>query len=52
VADFLLRELLLPVYWEKSYQALRAAGVGKFIEAGVGDSLKKYNRWIESEAAR
>lgn len=52
VADFLLRELLLPVYWEKSYQALRAAGVTKFIEAGVGDSLKKYNRWIESEAAR
>jgi malonyl CoA-acyl carrier protein transacylase len=52
VADFLLRELLLPVYWEKSYQALRAAGVTKFIEAGAGDSLKKYNRWIESEAAR
>ena len=52
VADFLLRELLLPVYWEKSYQALRAAGVAKFIEAGVGDSLKKYNRWIESEIAR
>jgi malonyl CoA-acyl carrier protein transacylase len=52
VADFLLRELLLPVYWDKSYQALRAAGVSKFIEVGVGDSLKKYNRWIESEAAR
>ena len=52
LADFLLRELLLPVYWEKSYQALRAAGVAKFIEAGVGDSLKKYNRWIESEVAR
>lgn len=49
---FLLRELLLPVYWDKSYQALRAAGVTKFIEVGVGDSLKKYNRWIESEAAR
>jgi len=50
--DFLLRELLLPVYWDRSYQALRTAGVTKFIEVGVGDSLKKYNRWIESEAAR
>jgi len=49
---FLLRELLLPVYWDKTYLALRAAGVTKFIEVGVGDSLKKYNRWIESEAAR
>lgn len=52
VEDFLLRELLLPVYWDKSYQELRAAGISKFIEVGVGDSLKKYNRWIESEAAR
>jgi malonyl CoA-acyl carrier protein transacylase len=52
VGDFLLREILLPVYWDKSYQALRAAGISKFIEVGVGDSLKKYNRWIESEAAR
>lgn len=52
VEDFLLQELLLPVYWDKSYQALRTAGVSKFIEVGVGDSLKKYNRWIESEAAR
>ncbi len=52
IEDFLLRELLLPVYWDRSYQALRTAGVTKFIEVGVGDSLKKYNRWIESEAAR
>ncbi len=52
VADFLLRELMLPVYWEATYLALRAAGVSRFIEVGVGDALKKYNRWIESEAAR
>jgi len=52
VGDFLLREILLPVYWDKSYLALRTSGVSKFIEVGVGDSLKKYNRWIESEAAR
>lgn len=52
VADFLLRELLLPVYWENSYRALLAAGVTRFIEVGVGDALKKYNRWIANEAAR
>jgi len=52
VPDFLLRELLLPVYWEKSYLALRKAGITKYHEVGVGDALKKYNRWIESEAAR
>ncbi len=52
VGDFLLRELILPVYWDKSYLALRAAGITKCTEVGVGDSLKKYNRWIESEAAR
>ncbi|MSM41002.1 MAG: acyltransferase domain-containing protein [Geobacter sp.] len=47
--DFLVRELALPVYWERTYQALCAAGVTRFVEAGVGDSLKKYNRWISSE---
>jgi malonyl CoA-acyl carrier protein transacylase len=52
VGDFLVREILLPVYWDKSYQTLRAAGVTRFHEVGAGDSLKKYNRWIESEAAR
>ncbi len=49
LADFMLRELCLPVYWERTYLSLRAAGVTGFFEAGVGDSLKKYNRWIESE---
>jgi malonyl CoA-acyl carrier protein transacylase len=52
VADFVLRELFMPVYWEKSYRALQAAGVTRFIEVGVGDALKKYNRWIENETAR
>jgi len=52
IGDFLLRELLMPVYWEKSYLALRAAGAQRFFEVGAGDALKKYNRWIESEAAR
>jgi malonyl CoA-acyl carrier protein transacylase len=52
VADFLLRELLLPVHWDATYRALRAAGANRFFEVGVGDALKKYNRWIESEASR
>lgn len=49
MADFMLREMLMPVHWEKSYLALRGAGVGRFYEVGAGDSLKKYNRWIESQ---
>lgn len=49
LVDFMQRQLFQPVFWERTYHALRAAGVGTFLEVGVGDSLKKYNRWIESE---
>lgn len=49
LADFMLRQLSLPVYWERTYRALRAAGAGSFFEVGVGDALKKYNRWIDGE---
>jgi malonyl CoA-acyl carrier protein transacylase len=49
IADFLVRELCVPVFWERTYLALQAAGVGKYFEAGAGDSLKKYNRWIHNE---
>ena len=49
IADFLVRELCEPVYWERTYLALQAAGVDKYYEAGAGDSLKKYNRWIHNE---
>ena len=49
LADFMLRELALPVYWERTYLALRAAGAARFFEAGAGESLRKYNRWIDSE---
>ena len=49
IPAFLVRELCVPVYWEKTYQALKSAGVAKCYEAGAGDSLKKYNRWIDSE---
>ena len=49
IQEFLVRELSLPVYWEQTYLALIAGGVKKFIETGAGDSLKKYNRWIDNE---
>ncbi|WP_223922196.1 ACP S-malonyltransferase [Geobacter sp. AOG2] len=45
---FLMRELTETVRWEQTYRALKRSGVTRFIEVGVGDSLKKYNRWIES----
>ena len=51
MADFMLRELLMPVHWEKTCRALRKAGARRFYEVGAGDSLKKYNRWIESQDA-
>ncbi|HEX2768038.1 MAG TPA: acyltransferase domain-containing protein [Geobacteraceae bacterium] len=49
IAGFLVRELCEPVFWERSYLALKSAGVERCYEAGVGDSLKKYNRWIDNE---
>jgi len=49
IPAFLLRQLSLPVYWERTYLALRAAGVQEFVEVGAGEALKKYNRWIEAE---
>lgn len=49
IPDFLVQELCLPVNWEKTYLALRRAGITAWHEAGCGDSLKKYNRWIASE---
>ena len=51
IPGFLVRELCLPVYWEKTCLALRAAGATAFLEVGAGDALKKYNRWIASEHA-
>ncbi len=49
LAEFMYRELLLPVQWERTYRALRKAGVTSFLEVGDGDSLKKYNRWLDSQ---
>lgn len=52
IPGFLVRELCVPVFWEKTYLALKTAGIAKCYEAGVGDSLKKYNRWIDNEKSR
>lgn len=52
IAEFLMRELALPVYWEKTYKTLKSKAPINFLEVGAGDSLKKYNRWIDSESAR
>lgn len=49
IADFLLEELLNPVWWLSSYSAARALGASKFVEVGSGDALKKFNRWIDSQ---
>ncbi|QEM68434.1 ACP S-malonyltransferase [Geobacter sp. FeAm09] len=48
IPPFLMRELTETVHWEQTYRALKRAGATRFVEVGAGDSLKKYNRWIES----
>jgi malonyl CoA-acyl carrier protein transacylase len=48
IPAFLMRELTETVHWEATYRALKRFGATRFVEVGVGDSLKKYNRWIES----
>jgi malonyl CoA-acyl carrier protein transacylase len=52
IPGFLLRELRLPVFWDRTYRSLREAGVKKFFEVGADEALKKYNRWIEGEIER
>jgi len=49
ICDFLHDEILTPVFWERTWLALRNLGVAKFVEIGIGDTLKKLNRWIENE---
>lgn len=50
VPGFLLDDLLRPVWWERTYRTARAMGATRFVEVGSGDALKKFNRWIESNA--
>ena len=49
IPAFLVDELCRPVYWEKTYRALRSRGGTRFQEVGIGSSLSKFNRWIDSE---
>lgn len=49
IPGFLADELSLPVHWEATCRALRAAGVTAWYEVGCGESLKKYHRWIATE---
>ena len=50
IPAFLVDELQQPVYWERTWKAVRAAGVSRCIEVGSGQALTKFNRWIDSEA--
>ena len=47
---FLVDELCRPVYWERTYRALRSRGVERFQEVGAGQALTKFNRWIDGDA--
>ena len=46
---FLVDELCRPVYWDKTFRSIRNMGVNAFVEVGAGQSLTKFNRWIDSE---
>jgi len=48
ISHFLLKQLQLPVYWERTYRNLSRSGVGRFLEVGAGDVLRQFNRWMES----
>jgi malonyl CoA-acyl carrier protein transacylase len=50
IPGFLVDELCRPVHWETTYRHLRTRGVTRFQELGVGSSLSKFNRWIDSES--
>lgn len=49
IPAFLVDELQQPVYWERTWKAVRAAGFNRCIEVGSGQALTKFNRWIDSE---
>jgi len=49
IPGFLVAELFLPVYWERTYRELKLRGATHFQEMGVGSTLSKFNRWIDSE---
>jgi malonyl CoA-acyl carrier protein transacylase len=48
IPRFLVEELCRPVFWEKTCRALQLEGVTHFYEAGAGQALSKFNRWIDN----
>lgn len=50
IPAFLVNELCRPVFWEKTYCALRHLGIQRFYEVGSGLALTKFNRWIDSQS--
>jgi malonyl CoA-acyl carrier protein transacylase len=48
IPRFLLKQLHLPVYWERTYRSLKKSGVGRYLEVGAGDTLRQFNRWMET----
>lgn len=51
ISAFLVEELCRPVFWEKTWLALRKTGFSRYFEVGSGQALSKLNRWIESECS-
>lgn len=51
IPDFLVTELLRPVYWEQTWKALRTIGFERSHEVGSGQALTKFNRWIDAEVS-
>ena len=49
IPAFLVEELCRPVFWERTYRALRLGGAQRFYEVGTGLALTKFNRWIDSD---
>lgn len=49
IPTFLVQALLQPVYWERTWKQLTAAGVTRGTEVGSGKALSKFNRWIDAE---
>jgi [acyl-carrier-protein] S-malonyltransferase len=47
IPHFLLKQLQLPVYWERTYRSLKKSGVCRFLEVGAGDLLRQFNRWMD-----
>lgn len=49
IKDFLVEEIVQPVYWERCVEKLIQEGVRRFIEVGHGSALVKLIRWIDRE---